>query len=215
MEDKNITPVTPNSWTNPSTVQNVDTGIKQVVKENTKEINELKQEVKELKEEISKLSGEETNSPKEEVSSAPKEETPVVEEPKVETPIDIPFAESPFTEAISKEEPVETPIVETPILEMPTETPIENTEEAPAKTELTNDMKDILNSVKEEIPVEEKPAEEIPSFEDMLVEDESDKLSIVVNRYNTDIVATTKGKGAKFITLTDSEHSKLLSGKIN
>jgi len=178
MEDKNITPVTPNNWTNPSIGQSVDNSLRE-------EVNELRNEVNELKEEISKLNVEE----KQDTIETPKEEIVVEKED-----VSVPFVESPFTEAINEETPKE--------------------EVQTSETQISNDMKDILDSVKEEVPVEE-PTEEVPTFDDMLVEEDTEKLSVVVNRYNADIVATTKGKGAKFIALTEDEQSKLLSGKIN
>lgn len=198
MEEKNITPVTPNSWTNPSIGQSVDNSLKE-------EVNELKNEVKMLKEEVSRLSGEEVSIPVSPVEETKVEET--VEEPKVEenttSDVVMPFAESPFTESTKETE------VEDNVPTEPEETPVEN-------VELNEDMKNILDSVKEEVPVEEEVVDEnIPKFDDMLVDEDKEKVSVVVNRYNTDIVATTKGKGAKYITLTEGEHNKLLSGKIN
>lgn len=164
MEENNITPVTPNSWTNPSSNQNVDNNLKEMVNEYTKEINELKNEIEILKEEMSKMSGGKIEIPKEEN-------------------IEVPFMESPFTEATNKD--------------------------------VSIDNNEILESVKEDVPAQEVVEDEIvsPTFEDMLVE--KDTVSVVVNRYNTDISATTKGKGAKYVSLTDAEHAKLLSGKIN
>ena len=161
--DNNITPVTPNSWTNPSNNNNVDNNLKELVNENTKEINELKSEVEILKEEISKISTKEIETPKEET-------------------IEVPFMESPFNEFKNED--------------------------------ISTDNNEILESVKEEVSTPLVNEEvEIPQFEDMLVGE--DTISIVVNRYNTDISATTIGKGAKYVSLTDGEHAKLLSGKIN
>ena len=107
--------------------------------------------------------------------------------------------ESPVEEKAEINEPVDLPF-NSPFTES-----TENVEEA---------AQDILESVKEEVKEEAPEVEEnVPTFDDMLVEEE--KVSVVVNRYNTDIEATTKGKGAKYISLTDAEHNKLLSGKIN
>ncbi|MBR4830163.1 MAG: hypothetical protein IKZ96_00135 [Bacilli bacterium] len=117
------------------------------------------------------------------------EEPTISTEPKKEeVSMDLPF-ESPFTEAVS--------------------TPEEKKDNA---------VEAILESVKEE--VKEEPKEEVksdmPTFSELLeAESKVDRLSIVVNRYNTDIEAITKGKGAKFISLSENEHKKLQSGKIN
>jgi polyhydroxyalkanoate synthesis regulator phasin len=180
MADEKMTPVTKQSWTNPSVGSVSNGNISNQVNENTKEINELKEEVKELKEELSKITG--TPIVTEEPVSTP--------EVKEETNVDMPFA-SPFSEAID-ESKVEEPTV--------------NNEE----------VKDILENVKEE--VKEEPVEEpkdVPVFDDMLVDDTKERVSVVINRYNTDIEATTKGKGAKYIALSEAQHNKLLSGKIN
>ena len=79
-------------------------------------------------------------------------------------------------------------------------------------------VQSILESVKEEVKEEPKVEEQtdMPTFSQLLeAEDKVDRISVVVNRYNTDIEAVTKGKGAKYVTLTEAEHNKLLSGKIN
>lgn len=175
MKDEKMTPVTKQSWTNPSIGSTNNSSLNEIITENKKEIDELKNEVQFLKNELSKVTGNEVDIPKEEVS------IPITEEPKAD--IDLPFV-SPFTEA------TDIPSVEA--------------------------VQDILESVKEEVKEEPKVEDEektIPAFDDMLME--KDKVSVVVNRYNTDLEASTKGKGAKYISLNEAEHNKLLSGKIN
>ena len=182
-EEKNVTPITIKTWSNPSIGQESNSNLSKTIDENKKEISELKEEINELREEISRLTGDK-------VEPIPDIVPDIVEEPKVETKeeIDIPF-DSPFTEAI--------------------DTPIEEPSES---------VKEIVDSVKEEVKEEEKPIEDpvqVPMLDIPLEDEKKEKLSVVVNRYNNDIVASTKGKGAKFILLTDGEQSKLLSGKIN
>ena len=135
----------------------------------------------------------EINSLKEEINRINKElskltnnEFVPIEEEKVNVEVDMPFA-SPFTESVETNE----------------------------ETEVNDDTStnEILDSVKEEVKEEVVP-EETPIIE-IPLEDTKDRIAVVVNRYNNDIVASTRGKGAKFISLTESEQSKLLSGKIN
>ena len=133
----------------------------------------------------------EINVLQDKITKLTSEEPAISNEPekKEEVSVDLPFS-SPFTEVVSA--------------------PVENKKEESA-------VQSILDSVKEE--VKEEPKEEktdMPTFSQLLeAEEKIDRLSIVVNRYNTDIEAVTKGKGAKFITLPEVEHNKLKSGKIN
>ena len=116
------------------------------------------------------------------------EEIPTVSTKKEEVSMDLPFSSS-FIEATNAE-------------------PEKKNEDA---------VQSILESVKEE--VKEEPKEEktdMPTFSELMeAESKEDRLSIVVNRYNTDIEAITKGKGAKFISLSETEQTKLQTGKIN
>ena len=122
------------------------------------------------------------------ITKLTKEEIPTVSTKKEEVSMDLPFS-SPFIEATSNE-------------------PEKKNEDA---------VQSILESVKEE--VKEEPKEEktdMPTFSELMeAESKEDRLSIVVNRYNTDIEAITKGKGAKFISLSETEQTKLQTGKIN
>lgn len=187
-EEKNVTPITIKSWSNPSIGQESNSNLSKTIDENKKEIDSLKEEISELKEEISRLTGD-TVEPIPNIVpdiTEPEVKEEVKEETKEE--IDVPF-ESPFTEAI---------------------------EDTPEETNET--MQDIVDSVREEVKEEPQPVQEesvqVPMI-DIPIEDNKNKISVVVNRYNNDIVASTKGKGAKFVLLSDSEQSKLLSGKIN
>ena len=116
------------------------------------------------------------------------EEIPTVSTEKEKVSMDLPFS-SPFIEATSTK-------------------PEKKSEDA---------VQSILEAVKEE--VKEEPKEEktdMPTFSELMeAESKEDRLSIVVNRYNTDIEAITKGKGAKFISLSETEQTKLQTGKIN
>ena len=88
--------------------------------------------------------------------------------------------------------------------------------EASTKPKEDNSINEILNSVKEEVKEEPKEELNMPTFDELVKEEEKiDRLSIVINRYNSDIEALTKGKGAKYISLSEKEHNKLLTGKIN
>lgn len=149
------------------------------------QVNENIKEINELKNEVKEL--------KEEISKLTNNEiieTPVSPEvePVKEEKVDMPF-ESPFTEAV--------------------------VEDNTSDEEVANTVKDILSKVNEEVKVEETPSNDVPSFDDILADEDKERVSVVINRYNNDIEATTKGKGAKFITLSETEHSKLKSGKIN
>lgn len=149
-------------------------------------LNESNKKINDLQNEIKVL--------QDKITKLTGEETPTIStDPivKKEVSIDLPF-ESPFTEAVS--------------------TPKEEKKEQKA-------VESILESVKEEVKEEPKAVEEendMPTFSQLLeAEEKIDRLSIVVNRYNTDIEAVTKGKGAKFIALSETEHTKLKNGKIN
>lgn len=142
-------------------------------------------EIDELKNEIQFL--------KDKLSEVTGEEVTFTEDTtkKEEVVVDLPF-DSPFTESVSDT--------------------VEDNEEQ-------KETSDILETVKEEVkeePVQEETETKTLTFDELLAYDNNkEKLSVVVNRYNNDLVASTKGKGAKFVSLSDSEHAKLISGKIN
>lgn len=152
----------------------------------SKTIDENKKEIDSLKNEINEL--------KDEISKLTSSSEPITLSNEVDDipkkverkeEIDIPF-DSPFTEAVDD-------------------------------IETNSTVQDIIDSVKEDVPevkVEEKPIE-TPMIDIPIVEERKEKVSVVINRYNNDIVASTKGKGAKYVLLSDAEQSKLLSGKIN
>ena len=174
-DEKNITPVTRQSWINPSaTNQSVDNSLKAQVDENTREISELRNEINELKNEI---------------SNNTVQTIPEVTKAEIKEEVEVPF-NSPFSEAID-----ETPSI-------------------PAEVE-KKQVQDILETVKEEVKEAPILEQDLPPIDAPLIDENKEKISVVVNRYNNDIMASTTGKGAKFIPLTDSEHAKLLSGKIN
>lgn len=98
-------------------------------------------------------------------------------------------------------------------VDLPFESPFT---EVSTKPKEDNSINEILNSVKEEVKEEPKEELNMPTFDELVKEEEKiDRLSIVINRFNSDIEALTKGKGAKYISLSEKEHNKLLTGKIN
>jgi hypothetical protein len=117
---------------------------------------------------------------------------------------------------LTNEEPTVVEPVNVDIPEIKEEVPFESpfTEDVMEQNEVKEDTsKEIIESVKEEVI--EEPVKEVTPMVDIPLESEKEKVSVVINRYNNDLVASTKGKGAKFITLSDGEQNKLLSGKIN
>ncbi|MBR4351399.1 MAG: hypothetical protein IKP98_04180 [Bacilli bacterium] len=120
-----------------------------------------------------------------------------------------------ITKLTSEDVPTETKEVS---MDLPFESPFTEFTYSEPKKKKEDAVQSILESVKEEVKDEPKEEQktDMPTFSQLLeAESKEDRLSIVVNRYNTDIEAITKGKGAKFISLSEAEHTKLQTGKIN